>query len=127
MAHITISAGTNGEKTTVSEMRKRLARVLSKLNGAQEVSFSFAASLEHYLPAHQMTKSAALGAPYGLKPSASTRADRLAARRATNPKACSRCLIGIDHDGDGNCGVCAKHNDAEIRSGLWGYAANEND
>jgi hypothetical protein len=48
MAHITISAGTNGEKTTVSEMRKRLARVLSKLDGDQEVSFSFAASCENY-------------------------------------------------------------------------------
>jgi hypothetical protein len=50
MAHITISARTNGEKTTVSEMRKRLARVLSKLDGAQEVSFSFAATLDSYRP-----------------------------------------------------------------------------
>ena len=100
MAHITISAGTNGEKTTVSEMRRRLARVLAKLDGNQEVSFSFAASCEHYRVAVSCCKSVtvpkALGAPYDLA------------------KRCSRCGFGIDHDGDGNGGVCAKKTDAEM-------------
>lgn len=39
------------QKYTVSEMRRRLAQVLSKLSGDQEVSFSFRATLENYEPA----------------------------------------------------------------------------
>lgn len=27
---------------------------------------------------------------------------------------CPRCKIGIDDDGDGNCGVCAKYTDVEV-------------
>jgi hypothetical protein len=119
MAHITISAGTNGEKTTVSEMRKRLARVLSKLDGDQEVSFSFAASLDSYRPSRGIPK---------IPDSPDTRHARLAScpKILEAPynlaKKYARCGLGIDHDNDGNCGVCAKKSDAEIRSGLWAYA-----
>lgn len=35
-------------------------------------------------------------------------------RAASEPAACQRCGLGIDHDGDGNCGVCAKWSDAEV-------------
>lgn len=28
---------------------------------------------------------------------------------------CPRCRCGIDNDGDGNCGVCARLTDVEVR------------
>jgi hypothetical protein len=48
MKRITIEVGSHGVATTVSEMRKRLAKVLSPLRGDQEVFFSFSAHLENY-------------------------------------------------------------------------------
>jgi hypothetical protein len=52
MANLTIHIDSHKDPTyTVSQMRKRLAQVLSKLNGDQVVSFSFAAVLEGYQPA----------------------------------------------------------------------------
>lgn len=34
---------------------------------------------------------------------------------------CQRCLIGIDDDGDGNCALCARWDDAEAAR-VRGYA-----
>lgn len=50
MSNLTIHIGTEGTKTTVSEMRKQLARILSKLRGDQQVGFTFSAALENYTP-----------------------------------------------------------------------------
>ena len=86
MATITISIDDHDQPYTVREMRRRLAQVLSKLDGDQIVSFSFNARLENYkspdVPTLYQpfvntdgtrtgritTKSAGfLGAPYNLK------------------------------------------------------------
>jgi Ribonuclease G/E len=48
MSKLTIRIENHQQKFTVSEMRKRLAQVLSKLEGNQEVSFTFVATLESY-------------------------------------------------------------------------------
>lgn len=65
MSKLTIRIENHEQKYTVSEMRRRLAQVLSKLNGDQEVSFTFVAQLEHYTPAPRVcAKNPALGAPY---------------------------------------------------------------
>jgi hypothetical protein len=65
MSKLTICIENHDQKYTVSEMRRRLAQVLSKLSGDQEVSFSFVATLENYKPAARVfAKSAILGAPY---------------------------------------------------------------
>jgi len=50
MSKLTIRIENHEQTYTVSEMRKRLAQVLSKLNGDQEVTFTFVANLEHYSP-----------------------------------------------------------------------------
>lgn len=50
MANITIHIGSHGGDMTVSEMRKKLAKVLSKLRGDQSVTFAFGASLQNYVP-----------------------------------------------------------------------------
>lgn len=47
MHRITIEVGSHGVVTTVSEMRKRLAKVLSNFPGDQEVFFTFSAHLEN--------------------------------------------------------------------------------
>jgi hypothetical protein len=48
MKRITIEVGSHGVATTVGEMRRRLAKILSPLRGDQEVFFSFSAHLENY-------------------------------------------------------------------------------
>jgi hypothetical protein len=53
MASLTIRIENHKQKFTVSEMRIRLAQVLSKLNGDQEVSFTFVAQLDDYKPARR--------------------------------------------------------------------------
>ena len=50
MPTITIRIDNHDQPYTVREMRRRLAQVLSKLNGDQTVSFSFNARLEEYTP-----------------------------------------------------------------------------
>lgn len=50
MPKLVINLSSHPQPTTVSQMRKRLAQVLSKLNGDQEVSFNFIATLENYQP-----------------------------------------------------------------------------
>lgn len=50
MAQLNINIGSHGELMTVREMRKQLAKTLSLLDGAQEVTFSFTANLPHYHP-----------------------------------------------------------------------------
>lgn len=50
MPKLVINIENHQQKYTVSEMRRRLAQVLSKLQGDQEVTFSFRASLENYQP-----------------------------------------------------------------------------
>jgi len=50
MSKLLIRVDNHDQPYTVSEMRKRLAQVLSKLNGDQEVSFTFVATLENYSP-----------------------------------------------------------------------------
>ena len=57
MRHLNINIGSHGTPTTVSEMRRQLARVLSQLDGSKPVTFSFSAVIENYDP---------LGAPYGI-------------------------------------------------------------
>lgn len=51
MPQLTIQVDNHDQPYTVSEMRRRLAQVLSKLNGTEQVSFSFHASFETYTPA----------------------------------------------------------------------------
>ena len=51
MSKLTIRIDNHDQHYTVSEMRKRLAQVLSKLSGDQEVTFTFVANLEYYQPA----------------------------------------------------------------------------
>jgi hypothetical protein len=51
MAKLTVVIENHSEGSTVSEMRHQLARVLSKLDGGQEVSFTFRATLDTYRPA----------------------------------------------------------------------------
>jgi hypothetical protein len=51
MKRITINVGTHGVETTASEMRKRLAQVLSKIPGDQIVFFNLTLHLENYSPA----------------------------------------------------------------------------
>lgn len=51
MPKLVINLSSHPQQITVSQMRKRLAQVLSKLNGDQEVSFNFIATLENYQPA----------------------------------------------------------------------------
>lgn len=89
MPKLTIVVHEDSPTCTVSEMRRRLARALSRLPGEQEVSFTFSARIGEYLPAAQDTgalyddfcntpvdgcktgrltaKYPALGAPYNLK------------------------------------------------------------
>jgi hypothetical protein len=51
MSKLTLHIDNHEQKYTVSEMRKRLTQVLSKLNGDQEVSFTLAVTLDDYTPA----------------------------------------------------------------------------
>jgi hypothetical protein len=48
MAKLNINIESHEQGYTVSEMRKRLAQVLSKLDGDQPVTFTFAAALQNY-------------------------------------------------------------------------------
>jgi len=48
MARLNIRIDNYGQPMTVSQMRRRLAQVLSKMSGDQEVKFTFTAVLEHY-------------------------------------------------------------------------------
>jgi len=50
MSKLLIRIDNHDQPYTVSEMRKRLAQVLSKLNGDQEVAFTFVATLPEYRP-----------------------------------------------------------------------------
>jgi hypothetical protein len=50
MAKLNINIESHEQKYTVSDMRKRLAQVLSKLDGDQPVTFSFRAELTDYQP-----------------------------------------------------------------------------
>jgi len=45
MHRITVEVGSHGVVTTVSEMRKRMAKILSGMDGNQEVFFTFVAHL----------------------------------------------------------------------------------
>jgi hypothetical protein len=46
MRFITVNVGTHGVETTVSEMRKRLSRILANLQGDQKVFFNFVMHVE---------------------------------------------------------------------------------
>lgn len=50
MPLITIRIDDHGETMTVREMRRRLAQILSKLDGDHQVSFSFVARLDYSQP-----------------------------------------------------------------------------
>jgi hypothetical protein len=50
MAKLHLQIDNHDGPYTVSELRKRLARVLSKLNGDAEIRFMFTAALENYQP-----------------------------------------------------------------------------
>ena len=79
MSKLLIRIDNHDQPYTVSEMRKRLAQVLSKLNGDQEVSFTFVATLEHYQPERHLTMPAILGMPYDLSKAEITLAEGLRA------------------------------------------------
>jgi hypothetical protein len=51
MKRITMNIGTHGTETTASEMRKRIAKVVSKIPGDQIVLFNLTLHLENYSPA----------------------------------------------------------------------------
>ena len=57
MSKLNINIEHYAPEYTVSEMRIRLAQVLSKLNGDQTVTFSFRAELPDYKPAPKSTDS----------------------------------------------------------------------
>jgi hypothetical protein len=65
MPRLNIRIDNYGQPTTVSQMRRRLAQILSKLSGDQEIKFTFTAVLEDYQPVRVLTKSPLLGMPYG--------------------------------------------------------------
>lgn len=46
-----LNVNVENQKTTVSDMRKELARILSKLPGDSDVAFNFRATLKNYKPA----------------------------------------------------------------------------
>jgi hypothetical protein len=48
MSTLNINIDNHGQEYTVSEMRRRLAQVLSKLHGDQKVTFAFRAELSDY-------------------------------------------------------------------------------
>lgn len=50
MKRVSMNIGTHGVQTTASEMRKRLAQVLSRIPGDQIVFFSLTLHLEPYAP-----------------------------------------------------------------------------
>lgn len=114
MSKLHINIGSWGTPTTVSDMRRRLAHALAKLPGDTEVTFDFRAEMGHYEPAPK---------PLAVQ--------------------CPRCGVGIDDDGDGNCGQCARRltknpilaapynfgnavtpSNPYDSGGLWGYAAS---
>ena len=51
MKRISMNIGTHGVETTASEMRKRIAQVVSKIPGDQIVFFNLTLHLENYSPA----------------------------------------------------------------------------
>ena len=51
MPRLNIRIDNYGQPVTVSQMRKQLAQVVSKMPGDQEVKFTFVAVLEDYQPA----------------------------------------------------------------------------
>ena len=51
MKRISMNIGTHGVETTASEMRKRIAKVVSKIPGDQIVFFNLTLHLENYAPA----------------------------------------------------------------------------
>jgi hypothetical protein len=51
MKRVSFNIGTHGVETTASEMRRRLAQVLSQIPGDQKVFFSLTLHLENYAPA----------------------------------------------------------------------------
>jgi hypothetical protein len=61
MSKLTIRIDNHDQHYTVSEMRKRLAQVLSKLQGDQDVTFTFVANLENYKPASKWDRTKTYG------------------------------------------------------------------
>jgi hypothetical protein len=51
MKRISMNIGTHGVETTASEMRKRIAKVVSRIPGDQIVFFNLTLHLENYSPA----------------------------------------------------------------------------
>ena len=51
MPRLNIRIDNYGQPVTVSQMRRQLAQVISKMPGDQEVKFTFVAVLEEYQPA----------------------------------------------------------------------------
>lgn len=96
MSTITIQIDNHEQPYTVSEMRRRLAQVLSKLNGDQTVSFSFNARLENYTPN---------------RPSITKIPDAPDTRHCTMP-----ATLGMPY------GLSDLAEDAATKGGLWGYA-----
>jgi hypothetical protein len=61
MAKLHLQIDNHDGPYTVSELRRRLARVLSKLDGGAEIRFMFTAALENYTPASPVNRRPCLG------------------------------------------------------------------
>lgn len=60
MPQLNILIDNGGLPLTVSEMRRKLAQVLSRMNGDQTVTFYFHANLPNYMPARRVYPGAVL-------------------------------------------------------------------
>ena len=63
MSRISINIGTHGIETTASEMRKRLAKVLSRIPGDTPVTFNLSVHLERFAPGVDSAVYGELAAP----------------------------------------------------------------
>lgn len=100
MSKLTIHIENHEQKYTVSEMRRRLAQVLSKLNGDQIVSFTFDATLANY----QSFDSRPSGPKSGIWVPAPTTHQIVAEEQKHDPS----CLLGMG-------GTCSAYCEPQIR------------
>ncbi len=123
MATITIQIDNHEQKFTVGEMRRRLAQVLSKLNGDQIVTFSFNARLENYTPRTVSTPRDMTKLYWPFVNSDGTCTGRTIAKIPDAPDtrhATMPAVLGAPYDISEDCPVMPTP--IAGRGGLWGYA-----
>lgn len=111
MPTLTIHSGSENVTTTVSDMRRRLARMLSTLKGEQEVTFSFSATILDYQPEKD---------PYQVFANEMTPADIAVARQIAKSR-----VLGMGYSlGTPEKGATdAQPQEPEaVKTGLWDYA-----